>query len=73
MEGGASVRSHLVGRLVIQFGERSGDSVPVAMSTLVPGGMLTKPPESPMAKAFPAHRGLLGHDEALRFKKIRTT
>ena len=70
MEGGATARSHLVGRLLIQFGERSGDSVPVAVSTLVPGGMFVTPPGSPGAREFPGLPGLLGHDETLRFKRI---
>ena len=72
MEGGATGRSHLHGRVVIQFGARSGDSVPVSVSTLVPGGMFAKPPDSPMAKEFPGRLslGALGHDETLRFKKI---
>ncbi len=72
MEGGATGRSHLVGRVVIQFGERAGNSVPFAVSTLVPGGMFAKPPDSPIAKEFPGRLsiGLLGHDETLRFKRI---
>ncbi len=72
MEGGATGRSHLHGRVLLQFGERTGDSVPFTVSTLVPGGMFAKPPDSPMAKAFPGRLslGALGHDETLRFKKI---
>ena len=67
--GGATGRSHLAGRVLIQFGERSRDSVPVTMSTIVPGGMLARPPDSPMAAAFPGRLtlGLLGHDEVLHF------
>jgi hypothetical protein len=73
MEGGATGRSHLMGRLLVQFGARSGNSVPVAVSTLMPGGMFAKPPDSPLAKEFPGRLtvGLLGHDETLRFKKIQ--
>lgn len=72
MEGGATGRSHLLGRVLVQFGERSGNTVPVALSTLMPGGMFAKPPDSPLAKEFPGRLtvGLLGHDETLRFKKI---
>ena len=73
MEGGATGRSHLGGRGVIQFGRNStGNSVPFVMSSLLPGGMLAKPPDSPVAKAFPGRLsiGLLGHDEILRFPKI---
>lgn len=67
--GGATGRAHLTGRLLVQFGERTRDSVPVLISTLVPGGMLATPPDSPMAKAFPGRLslGLLGHDEVLHF------
>jgi hypothetical protein len=70
--GGATGRSHLSGRLLIQFGERRRDSVPVTISTIVPGGMLAPPPDSPMAKAFPGRLtlGLLGHDEVLHFPQM---
>jgi len=67
MERGTTSRSHLVGRLVVQFGERSGDSVPVAVSTLVPGGLFTKPS---VEQALRGRPGLLGHDDTLRFKRI---
>ncbi|HEX4567247.1 MAG TPA: hypothetical protein VH138_11485 [Vicinamibacterales bacterium] len=69
--GGTTGRAHLSGRFLIQFGERSRGSVPVLISTIVPGGMLATPPESPMAAAFPGRLslGLLGHDEVLRFPK----
>jgi hypothetical protein len=67
--GGATGRAHLSGRVLIQFGERNRDSVPVLISTIVPGGMFARPPESPMAAAFPGRLtlGLLGHDEVLHF------
>jgi hypothetical protein len=67
--GNATGRAHLSGRVLIQFGERSRDSVPVMISTLVPGGMFATPPDSPMSKAFPGRLsiGLLGHDEVLQF------
>jgi hypothetical protein len=67
--GDATGRAHLSGRVLIQFGERSRDSVPVMISTLVPGGMFATPPDSPMAQAFPGRLslGLLGHDEVLHF------
>src|SRR5206468_3403156 len=47
--GRAQGRSHLAGRVLVQFGERFGDSVPVAVSTLPPGGALAPPPDSPLA------------------------
>lgn len=68
--GGPAIgRSHLLGRVLVQFGARSGNSIPLAVSTLAPGGMLVAPPESEMAKMFPGRLslGLLGHDEVLRF------
>jgi hypothetical protein len=67
--GGATGRAHLSGRVLVQFGERNRDSVPVLISTIVPGGLLAKPPDSPMAAAFPGRLtlGLLGHDEVLHF------
>ena len=64
-------RSHLVGRFQIQFGERFGDSVPVAIQAMVPGGLLRTLKQSPLADAF-QHRipdGLMGHNEMLRFPK----
>ena len=71
--GDATGRAHLSGRVLIQFGERTRDSVPVMISTLLPGGMFATPPESPMAKAFPGRLslGLLGHDEVLRFPRAQ--
>jgi hypothetical protein len=67
--GPGTGRSHLLGRVQIQFGEPRHDSVPVAVSTLAPGGLLAAPPDSPMAAMFPGRLtiGLLGHDETLRF------
>ena len=67
--GGPGVgRSHLLGRVLIQFGDARNNTVPVAVSSLVPGGMLANP-ESPLAAMFPGRLplGLLGHDEALCF------
>ena len=71
-EGGATGRSHLLGRVLVQFGERSGNSVPVSVWTQLPGGMLVKPPDSDLAKEFPGRMtiGFLGHDERLRYKKV---
>ncbi|MEX1127839.1 MAG: hypothetical protein WEB50_04655 [Vicinamibacterales bacterium] len=67
--GSGTGRSHLLGRVLIQFGEPNHGTVPVAVSTLVPGGMFAKPPDSPMAAMFPGRLslGLLGHDETLHF------
>jgi hypothetical protein len=59
-------RSHLQGRLQIQFGPRSGNTVPFAITSLVPTGLLAKPPESPILGHGPLP-GLLGQEEFLRF------
>ena len=62
-------RSHLVGRFQIQFGERFGDTVPIAVQAMAPGGLLRTLEQSPLAEAF-KHRipdGLMGHNEMLRF------
>lgn len=64
-------RSHLAGRFQIQFGERFGDSVPIAVQAMPPGGLLRTLVQSPFADAF-KHRipdGLMGHNEMLRFPK----
>ena len=69
--GHAKGRSHLVGRFQIQFGERFGDTIPIAVQALPPGGLLRTLTQSPFAEAF-KHRipdGLMGHNELLRFPK----
>jgi hypothetical protein len=67
--GGGTGRSHLMGRLEIQFGERSGNSIPVAITSLPPGGLLVPLASSPIAEAFPGRliMGPFGFDEFLRF------
>jgi hypothetical protein len=62
-------RSHLAGRFQIQFGERLGDMLPIAVQAMPPGGLLRALEQSPFAEAF-QHRipdGLMGHNELLRF------
>ena len=68
--GRGTGRSHLVGRYQIQFGERSGNSVSFAITSLMPGGLLNSRPQSPIAQAFGKRvpDSLIGHDEWLRFK-----
>lgn len=67
--GEATGRSHLLGRLEIQLGERTGDSLPFAVSSLGPGGLLSDVPPSPITESFPGrlYRGPLGFNEFLRF------
>ncbi len=62
-------RSQIMGRLELQFGERFGDSVSVAISSLAPGGLLADSVPEPLAQVFPArlYSGPIGHDEFLRF------
>ena len=62
-------RSHLQGRLQIQFGPRTGDTVPFAVTSLVPEALLAVPPESPILGHGPAP-GLLGQEEFLRFPLV---
>ena len=59
-------RSHVQGRLQIQFGPRSGNTVPFAITSLVPSGLLAKPPQSPILGYGPLP-GLLGQEEFLKF------
>ena len=66
----ATGRSHLMGRYQIQFGERFGDSLQFAISSMQPGGLLTTLRQSPFAQAFGKRIPdcLLGYDEFLRFR-----
>jgi hypothetical protein len=67
--GRAKGRSHLLGRLQIQFGGRTGNSVPVAVWAVPPGGIMAPLPPSPISRAFPSRlaNGPQGFNETLRF------
>jgi hypothetical protein len=67
--GGATGRSHFLGRALIQFGERAGNSAPVAVSLLNAGGALAEMTSTPITQAFPGrlYPGPHGCDEFLRF------
>jgi hypothetical protein len=67
--GRALGRSHVQGRVQIQFGERFGNSVPIHIALLPPAGLLDNPSLRPLQDQFPTRlsRGLLGHNEFLRF------
>jgi hypothetical protein len=67
--GRAKGRSHLLGRLQVQFGGRTGNSVPVAVWALAPGGALAPLPVSPITQVFPGRlfAGPQGFNENLRF------
>jgi len=57
-------RSHLVGRVHIQFGERTGDFLPFVVSALPPEGFLGPAPAgTPIGFSL----GMLGSSEFLRF------
>jgi hypothetical protein len=67
--GSGKGRSHVLGRLQIQFGDRCGDSVPIAVWSLDAGGRMGELPASPITEAFPGRLGPgpKGFDEFLRF------
>jgi len=72
--GEATGRSQLLGRVEVQFGERFGDSVSVAVTCFSPGGIMLSPnpPPSLLTESFPGRLfgGLQGHNETLRFPKL---
>jgi hypothetical protein len=67
--GNTTGRSQVLGRVLLQFGERAGNSVPVAVSYLNPGGLLVDFPVTPITELFPGrlYPGPRGCDEVLRF------
>ena len=67
--GPAKGRSHLLGRLQVQFGGRAGNSVPVAIWALPPGGIMAPLPANPVTTVFPSRlaNGPQGFNENLRF------
>jgi hypothetical protein len=67
--GPAKGRSHILGRVQLQFGARCGDSVPVAISNLDAGGVLKPMEASPITAVFPGrlYHGPRGFNEFLRF------
>lgn len=59
-------RSHIQGRLMIQFGPRSGGSIPFIIRSLPAAGLIQDPPVNAVfGRGFGP--GLLGHEEFLRF------
>jgi hypothetical protein len=70
LEGGGTGRSHLAGRVRVQFGERTGNSVPIAVSGLRPVGLFQRPPEGLIMRIFPGRLpyGHLAHDQLLKFR-----
>jgi hypothetical protein len=68
--GPASGRSHLSGRLQIQFGPKIGDIVPFAITGMPPAGLLAKPPVSSLLGPF-FKPSLIGQNEYLTFPLAR--
>lgn len=68
-------RSHLLGRVLVQFGQRCGDSIPIAVTTLNPGGFLGHAlKDNPLSETLPGSEAKMpllpgphGHNEFLRF------
>jgi hypothetical protein len=60
-------RCHLLGRVKIQFGPRSGNSVGFAMQLLPPGGLLAGYPEPLPYLPGGVTRGMIGFNEKMRF------
>ncbi|PYP90376.1 MAG: hypothetical protein DMG65_11715 [Candidatus Angelobacter sp. Gp1-AA117] len=67
--GPAKGRSHLLGRLQIQFGPRTQNSVPMAVWSVPAGGIMAPLPPSPITDVFPSRLspGPQGFNEFLRF------
>ena len=67
--GKATGRSHLLGRVLLQFGVPSGNSVPVAVFAVNPGGVMEEMESTPITQIFPGrlYPGPIGFDEFLRF------
>lgn len=67
--GFARGRAPLVGRVLIQFGQASGDRVPFAVSVVPPGGNLFRQDITPIQALFPGrlYQGMIGHDSSLGF------
>lgn len=67
--GQAKGRSHLLGRLQVQFGLKSGTTVPVAVKAMPPGGIMAPMAPSPITQIFPGRLspGPQGFNENLLF------
>jgi len=65
--GPATGRSRLLGRIQVQFGKRFGDTLPIAITTLQPGGLLAPAPDLLTKMPDGVSPGLAGFDETLKF------
>lgn len=68
-EGGAMGRSQLLSRIRVQFGARTGDTVPVVLQMLPPGGLLNDAPQPPPFLPPGLSRGAIGFDTVMHFPK----
>ena len=68
-DGGAVGRSHLLGRVRVQFGARTGDTVPAVFQILPPGGLLSDAPAPPQFLPPGVSRGGAGFNTVLHFPK----
>ena len=68
-EGGATGRSQLLSRALIQFGPKTGDTVPVVLRILPPGGLLNETPVPPSFLPPGSSRAASGFDAIMRFPK----
>ncbi|MEZ5400181.1 MAG: hypothetical protein R2729_10975 [Bryobacteraceae bacterium] len=67
--GSGPGRSHLQGRLLVQFGMPSGGTVPFVVRGVPPAALLADPPiSSLLGRGFGP--GLIGSDEILRFPNV---
>jgi len=67
LDGAGTGRSHLLGRIKVQFGPRFGDAVPINVNFLPPGGLLSEDPV-PLPYLPPGtSRGQVGFNEQLEF------
>ncbi len=66
-EGGAVGRSQLLCRVLVQFGPRTGDTAPVVLRVLPPGGLLNDAPARPPFLPPGTARAAGGFDAVLHF------
>jgi hypothetical protein len=68
--GPATGQSNLMGRVQVQFGKRFGDSLPIAISILPPGGLLAAPPRLLEQMPRGVAPGFIGFNEHLKFPNL---
>jgi hypothetical protein len=68
--GQATARSHMQGRLQMQFGQASGGTVPFVMHVLEPEALLATPPASPVPLPPGFSFGAFGMNEYLVFPAV---